>query len=105
MTRYRDGEPSTRQLVVEGSPQGPVILQTVSRGSPRCTFRLTWDLGLSYSLNLRPFIITLLFDVYNLLDSRAEIIEDAYTGGYFRRPLEMVPGRSFMGQLRFELQG
>lgn len=47
----------------------------------------------------------LLFDVYNLLDSRAEIIEDAYTGGYFRRPLEMVPGRSFMGQLRFELQG
>ena len=103
MTRYRDGEPSTRQLVVEGSPQGPVILQTVSRGSPRCTFRLTWDLGLSYSLNLRPFIITLLLVL--LLDSRAEMIEDAYTGGDFRRPLEMVPGRSFMGQLRFEHQG
>ena len=93
--RYRDGQPFARVVVDPSLPQGAQALMATGRGGARYTFRMTFDARLRYSTNaLRPFGLTVLADVYNLLGSATELDEDPRTGPSFRRALEAVPGRS-----------
>lgn len=92
--RYRDGQPFTRVVVASDLPQGPTALMAVHRGAPRHTFHLYVDLRARYDLVLRPWRLSLLLDVFNVLGSGTEIVEDPRTGPSFRTSLEMVPGRA-----------
>ena len=93
--RYRDGQPFTRIVVDESLPQGPTALMAVARGKPRHTALMVWDMRLRYETSvLRPLGLTVIGDVYNLLNSATEIAEDPRTGPTFRRALEAIPGRA-----------
>jgi hypothetical protein len=96
--RYRDGEPMTRIYVHEDLPQGPTAVMAMPRGAPwpRYTFHMTWDARVLY----RPSDLPLSFwvDLFNILGSGTELLEDVASGPAYRTPLEMVPGRSiFLG--------
>lgn len=93
--RYRDGQPMTRFLVAQLA-QGPTTLMTVRRGEPvpRHTFHMTWDVRMSHTWKLGNQSLITSLDIYNLLGSSTEIIEDNRTGPEFRRSLEMVPHRA-----------
>jgi len=94
VVRYTDGEPMTRFRVVELS-QGPTVLMAESRGNPipRFTFHMTVDVRLRYSLTLANGQAALVADLYNLLGSGTEVLEDLSTPRY-RRSVEMMPGRA-----------
>ena len=93
--RYRDGQPMTRYLIAD-LDQGPTALMTVARGEPvpRHTFHMTWDVRIAYELDIGGTEFTTSLDIYNLLGSSTEILEDNLTGEEFRRSLEMVPHRA-----------
>ena len=94
--RYRDGRPFSRMLVATDLPQGPTAIMAVPRGKPRDTFHMGWDVRVRYELPLRPVYLALLGDVFNLLGSATEILEDVRTGPSFRQALEGVPGRAVL---------
>ena len=99
-TRYLDGQPFARIDMVEALPQGPAAIMATQRGTPgpRHTFHMTTDIRLSYLWrgNGR-HTLSLMLDVFNLLGSGTEIVEDPRAGGEtFRRALEMIPGRALL---------
>ena len=98
--RYRDGQPFTRIVVADDLPQGPVALMAVRRGKPRHTFHMTLDTRLQYGFAVAGAAAYLVLDVYNLLGSGTEYLEDPRTGQSFREVLEMVPGRGMMLSLQ-----
>jgi hypothetical protein len=93
--RYRDGQPFTRIVVDEQLAQGPTALMAVPRGKARHTALMVWDMRLRYeTAAMRPLGLTVIGDVYNLLNAATEIAEDPRTGPTFRRALEAIPGRA-----------
>ena len=76
--------------------QGPTPLMAVARGEPvpRHTFHMTWDVRMTYGFELAGANVGVGLDIYNLLGSSTEILEDNLTGEQFRRSLEMVPNRA-----------
>jgi len=103
--RYRDGEPMTRLLAVEGLPQGPTLIMTQSRGNPtpRFTFHMTLDVRLRYAREVAGTTTALRCDIYNLLGSGTELLEDTRSGPTHRQALEMMPGRALVltGEVQF----
>ena len=98
-TRYLDGQPFARIDVVEPLPQGPTAIMTTQRGTPgpRHTFHMTTDVRLAYLWRGNDHNkLSLALDVFNLLGSGTEIVEDPRAGVTYRRALEMVPGRSLL---------
>ena len=99
-TRYLDGQPFARIDMVEALPQGPTAIMATQRGTlgPRHTFHMTTDVRLSYLWrgNGRN-TLSVMLDVFNLLGSGTEIVEDPRAGREtFRRALEMIPGRTLL---------
>ena len=99
-TRYLDGQPFARIDMVEALPQGPTAVMATQRGTPgpRHTFHMTTDVRLSYLWrgNGRN-TLSVMLDVFNLLGSGTEIVEDPRAGREtFRRALEMIPGRTLL---------
>ena len=99
-TRYLDGQPFARIDMVEALPQGPTAIMATQRGTPgpRHTFHMTTDVRLSYLWrgNGRN-TLSVMLDVFNLLGSGTEIVEDPRAGRVtFRRALEMIPGRTLL---------
>jgi hypothetical protein len=93
--RYRDGQPFTRVVIDPTLSQGPTALMAVPRGQVRHTALMQWDLRLRYeNAMLKPLGVTLVCDVYNLLNAATEVAEDPRTGPTFRRALEAIPGRA-----------
>jgi hypothetical protein len=101
--RYRDGQPFTRVVVNPNLPQGPTAAMAVDRGEPRHTFAMTWDARLRYEVALLSLRGGLTVDVFNLLGSATEILEDPRTGPTFRRAVEAVPGRAVLVGLEIAL--
>ena len=100
VTRYLDGQPFAAIDMVETLPQGPAAVMTTQRGTPgpRHTAHLTTDMRLSYLWhgNSRQ-TLSLMLDVFNLLGSGTEIVEDPRAGHEtFRRALEMIPDRALL---------
>ncbi len=94
--RYRDGQPFVRMLVVEDLPQGPTPIMAVWRGAARHTFHMTVDARLRYRFELGELWGAVVVDGFNLLGSSVELLEEPRTGAEFRRPIEMIPGRTVM---------
>lgn len=98
-TRYLDGQPFAQIDVVDTLPQGPVAVMTTPRGTPgpRHTFHMTTDVRLAYVWRGQArHTLAMMLDVFNLLGSGTEIVEDPRAGPAFRRALEMIPGRSIL---------
>ena len=99
-TRYLDGQPFAQVDVVDALPQGPVAVMATQRGTPgpRHTFHMTTDVRLSYLWRARARnTLSVMLDVFNLLGSGTEVVEDPRAGPEtFRRALEMIPGRSLL---------
>ena len=94
--RYRDGVPFGEYIFAYGLSQGPIAVMNGERanfleGLGRYTFYLNWDIRIRYEF--REFEIFL--DIYNLLDSRTETLEDPFEGETFRDPLDSTIPRSF----------
>lgn len=103
--RYRDGEPFARIVVDPDLPQGPTALMAIRRGRARATFHMNWDLRLRYQTPKRwPITATVVCDVYNLLGSATELLEDARTGSTYRKALEAIPNRTLFLGLEFAWQ-
>ncbi len=105
LTRYRDGEPFSRIVVNDTLPQGATPVMANWRAGARYTFHMSADLRLAYRLPLGVSTIWLFADIYNLLDSRAEITEYARAGGNWRQALEVLPARTFMLKLKVNFGG
>lgn len=99
-TRYRDGEPFSRLYVAENLPQGATPLMANWRAGVRYTYNMSCDLRLAYRLPLGITTLWVYADIYNLLDSTAELTEYAGTGGTFRLAEESMPPRTFMLKLK-----
>ena len=103
--RYRDGEPFVDFAVIEGLPQGPAPVMLRPRGKVRHTFHMSLDARVAYTL---PFdavaglTATLAADLFNVLGSGTELLEDSRAGESFRRSLEMMPGRTGFVSLTLE---
>ena len=99
-TRYLDGQPFAPIDMVGALPQGPVAVMATQRGTPgpRHTFHMTTDVRLSYLWRgSDQNTLSVMLDVFNLLGSGTEIVEDPRAGPEtFRRALEMIPGRSLL---------
>ena len=79
--RYRDGAPLGLYTIARGLQQGPTPILNVLRaqgleGMGRYTFYFTWDMKIQY--RIKGFEITL--DIYNLLYSSTELIENHFPG-------------------------
>ncbi len=92
---YRDGIPFGDFVTVRGLSQGSLPIMHKERGGGlsgvgRYTFYLNWDMRIHYKHN--HYSIT--FDIYNLLESSTEILEDPFVNRS-RRPLDSTTPRSF----------
>jgi hypothetical protein len=105
-TRYYDGRPFGRKLVITGFNQGPFFVQATPRGDPvghRTEFNLTLDVRVKHTLPWRGGRVSLVFDVFNLLNSDYKTEEGDLTGPLFmlRVPLEYQPPRIARLGVRF----
>ena len=94
--RYRDGVPLGEFMIAHGLSQGPIAIMNEKRangleGIGRYTFYLNWDIRIRYTFKNFEFFL----DIYNLLDSRTETLEDPFKGETFRYPLDSTIPRSF----------
>jgi hypothetical protein len=94
VTRYQDGQPFARLVVVEGLAQGPELVQAVSRGDHRFTYTLTVDALLSKTFSLGRAQATLGVEAFSLFRQRSEIEEYVVSGPRFRDVTAIQPPRS-----------
>ena len=92
---YRDGVPFGGFVTERGLSQGSLPIMNTERGGGlsgigRYTFYLNWDIRIHYKYN--HYSIT--FDIYNLLESSTETLENPFAE-QFRRPLDSTTPRSF----------
>lgn len=79
--RYSSGLPFTRELVVEGLPQGPVTVFAERRGSRETESSSTLDLRAEKMFRLRPdFSLGLILDVFNVTNEATVFEEGTRTG-------------------------
>ena len=96
---YWDGLPFGRKLLVEGLPQGPVVVLATPRGSPegghRTEFLLSLDVRLSRQFVLPRGKLRLVADVFNLPDLARNLREREMSGPEFsaRLPVAIQPAR------------
>jgi len=98
--RYRDGEPFGEMIIAEGLSQGPTVVQNMERsqpplGMPRFTYAFTWDMRLSFDKVFDSRRLGIYFDIYNLFDSRSELLENTIKSEKYRNSLEMAIGRTY----------
>ena len=101
---YRDGVPFGEFVLVRGLSQGPIAVMDGERaqglvGLGRYTFHLNWDVRIVYEFN-RYFVN---LDIYNLLGSSTEVLEDPFRGENFRMPLDTIVPRGFRFTIGYKL--
>lgn len=79
VVKYYDGQPFARIIIVEGLPQGPIIIQAHARGVARYEFNMTADLRLEKYFSLSFGTVRLIFDVFNLFNMHQATGESEWT--------------------------
>ncbi len=107
--RYRDGQPFTRMGVVENLPQGSTAVMLYRRGRLRHTFHMSLDTHLAYTWDLSRWVsnsaVQAGLDVFNILHSGVEVLENPVGGADYRQALEMIPGRTLFVTLSWLFSG
>jgi len=84
--RFRTGNPYTRELVVQGLPQGPFNVRAEPLGASRTDATSNLDLRLEQELSLGAGRVGLMLDVFNLLNASAAVDQGNITGVDYGRP-------------------
>lgn len=100
-----DGLPFGRKLIIPDLNQGPFFVMATPRGEPggfRTQYNLNFDQRISRRFDLGKFQMTLLLDVFNLLNSNKNLREVDISGPQFvrRQPLDIQNPRVFRFGIR-----
>jgi hypothetical protein len=96
---YLDGLVFARQLLVEGLPQGPMLVAATVRGSPeggnRAEYIVNWNMRVSRAVRLPVGSLTLGADIFNVTNANNRTRERDIAGPLFNRrlPLAIEPAR------------
>ncbi len=97
---YFDGLPFGRELIVPDFNQGPFFVMATPRGEPggfRTQYNLNFDQRLSRGFEFGNLRMTVLMDVFNMLNSNKNLREADISGPQFvrRTPLDVQNPRAF----------
>ncbi len=97
---YFDGLPFGRMLIIPDLNQGPFFVMATPRGEPggvRTEYNLNFDQRISRDFRVGSARMSVLLDVFNLLNSNQNLREFAISGPLFRqrRPTEVQNPRAF----------
>jgi hypothetical protein len=96
---YFDGLPFGRELIIPNLNQGPCFVMATPRGEPggfRTQYYLNFDLRIAREFELGKVRMTVLADIFNLLNSNKNLRESDITGPLFalRVPLDIQNPRA-----------
>ncbi len=83
LTKYYDGQPFARKIIVTGFNQGPFYVQAFYRGQARYEFNMTVDLRLEKAVALGRSRIRIIADAYNIFNWALATEENEWTGPEF----------------------
>ena len=97
---YFDGLPFGRKLVIADFNQGPFFVMATPRGEPggfRTQYNLTFDQRLSRDFDVGSRRLTVMLDIFNVLNLNRSLREFDLTGPLFaqRKPLDVENPRAF----------
>ncbi|MDW7761041.1 MAG: carboxypeptidase-like regulatory domain-containing protein [Acidobacteriota bacterium] len=104
VTKYYDGQPFARWIVVSGMNQGPYIIQAHPRGKARYEFNMNVDLRLEKIFDLGGSRLRIILDGFNLTNFNLATEESPWTGDAFplRYATEIQPPRVVRLGLSYE---
>ena len=102
---YFDGLPFGRKLIIPDFNQGPFFVMATPRGEPggfRTQYNLTFDQRISREFDIGSAQLSLMLDVFNLLNLNKSLSEFDISGPLFpqRQPLDVENPRAFRLGLR-----
>jgi hypothetical protein len=105
---YFDGLPFGFRKIIPDFPQGPFFVMATARGQdggPRTQYNLIFDQRISHTLRLGERRMSVLVDVFNLLNLNKNLIESDLSGPMFplRKPLQVQNPRVVRFGLRWNL--
>ena len=99
-SRYQDGQPFARMVVVPQLNQGAEAIRGYREGRTRFTYALTVDARIEKRATVRGFELGAVLEAFNLLNTKNEVEEDVLTGPNFRATTFVQPPRVFRLGLR-----
>ena len=101
--RYQDGQPFARIVLVPQLNQGTEAIQAYRNGRSRFTYALTVDGRIEKRWTIGAYDVSVVFEAYNLLNTKNEVEEDVLTGPNFRQTTAVQPPRVARIGVRFGL--
>jgi len=102
VARYQDGQHFSRLVIVPDLAQGPEAVQAYTRGHSRFTFTFTLDARLEQEFAaFGGSRFAVVFDAFNLLNTRNEVEEDPVVTRAFRASTALQPPRTLRLGLRY----
>jgi hypothetical protein len=92
--RYQDGQPFSRLVLAPDLAQGAEVVRAYRTGRTRFTYTATLDSRLQKGFAVGKQRVTLVLDIFNLLNMANEVEEDVLTGPGFRRTTAVQPPRT-----------
>ena len=102
VARYQDGQHFSRLVIVPDLAQGPEAVQAYTRGHSRFTFTFTLDTRLEQAFAVAGGRVAVVFDAFNLLNTRNEVEEDPVVTRAFRASTALQPPRTLRLGLRYQ---
>jgi hypothetical protein len=103
VSRYQDGQPFSRLVILSDLSQGPTAIRSVYNGRHRFTFTLNLDLRLEKGFSLGgERRLAAVVEGFNLLGTNNEVEEDVATGEDFRTITAVQPPRALRFGVRFD---
>ena len=99
-SRYQDGQPFARMVIVPQLNQGAEAIRAYREGRTRFTYALTVDARIEKHVTVGAFDVGGVFEAFNLLNTKNEVEEDVLTGPNFRATTFVQPPRVFRLGLR-----
>ncbi|NOR15223.1 MAG: hypothetical protein GQ544_05930, partial [Candidatus Aminicenantes bacterium] len=102
--KYYDGQPFSRQIIIEGMNQGPYYIQAHPRGKMRYEYNRTVDIRIEKMFQLKTTRLRVILDAFNLLNRALATEENPWSGPNFqaRYALEVQSPRVFRLGLIFD---
>jgi hypothetical protein len=99
--RYQDGQPFSRLVLATGLNQGVEAIRAFPNGRSRFTFAETVDARIQKSFPIGRDTLDVVFDMFNLLDTKNEVEEQTVSGAAFRDVTAIQPPRTVHAGFRF----
>jgi hypothetical protein len=93
VARYQDGQPFARLVLAPGLNQGTEAVRAYINGRTRFTYTLTVDSRVQVPVTVAGQHFDVVWDVFNLLNTRNEVEEFVGTGPDFRTATALQPRR------------